>query len=424
MKTRIAINTLGCKTNQAESASIISQFDPNKIELVDFDQDADIYIVNTCTVTNRTDYKSRYLIRKALAKKSSNPEAKVIVTGCYAQRSEDEVYSLGEVDLVVDNQHKLDIEALLDKQGYEFCDIMQAEAFNFKLQNGMIEHTRAFQKIQDGCDYYCSYCAVPYGRGHNRSARLSDVLLQAKTFVDSGYKEIVLGGVNLGLWRDGTLGLADLLKEMECIPGLELVRLSSLEPQLFTDKLINQIADSSIVAPHFHLALQSCSDTVLKRMNRVYKTELVSDLLQQITSRIPDAAIGADIICGFPGETEEEFAETYSFIQNSPLAYLHVFSYSKRKGTPAAAMPDQITGATMKRRSQALHRLNDKLKCSYMSCLVKNGARLRGVVETATETEASFLSDHYIRAYTTQSYATGELASIIAKNFYKDGLSD
>ncbi|MEF3695026.1 MAG: radical SAM protein [Candidatus Cloacimonadota bacterium] len=261
---RIAVATLGCKTNQAESAAMVGAFDDAL--LVEFGEVADLYLINTCTVTNRSDYKSRNLIRRALQLKELNPSMKIIVTGCYSQRSREDVLGLGPVDFVVDNQHKLNLKELLEHQEPCFQDIMLAEDFNFRLQKGMLERSRAFQKIQDGCDYYCSYCAVPYGRGHSRSARWQDVILQAKTFVNSGYKEIVLGGVNLGLYSDGTLSLAGLLGKLETIEGLEIIRLSSLEPQLFTDELLEQIQSSHKVAPHFHLAIQSASDTVLARM--------------------------------------------------------------------------------------------------------------------------------------------------------------
>ena len=212
---RIAVATLGCKTNQSETAAILGQFKDHQI--VDFDQEADIYLINTCTVTNRTDYKSRYLIRKALAHKGRFPRAKVVVTGCYSQRSRDEVLALGDVDLVVDNQNKLDLALLLDSGCYSFQDIMTARDFHYVPQTAMHERSRAFQKIQDGCDYYCSYCAVPYARGHKRSAALSDVLTQSRLFVQNGYREIVLGGVNLGLYRDQDKTLKDVITAIQNI---------------------------------------------------------------------------------------------------------------------------------------------------------------------------------------------------------------
>ncbi len=417
---RIAVATLGCKTNQAESAAMVGAFDD--AILVEFGEPADLYLINTCTVTNRTDFKSRNLIRRALKVKEANPAMKIVVTGCYSQRSREEVLSLGAVDYVIDNQHKLDLKELVQQSDPGFMDIMQAEAFNFHLQKGMLDRSRAFQKIQDGCDFYCSYCAVPYGRGHNRSARAEDVILQAQTFVASGYKEIVLGGVNLGLYRDGKLGLSGLLRKLEEIEGLEIIRLSSLEPQLFTDELLEQVTCSKKIAPHFHLAIQSVADSVLGRMGRVYKQKHLSDLLEKITSNLPHAAIGGDIICAFPGETEAEFMETYKFLQESPLCYLHVFQYSKRKGTPAATMPNQINGTIAQERSNRLISMAEDLKTAYRQKILENRVSLRGVIDKIESELASFLSDHYIRGYISKQAHLGELFFLEPNAIYEDGL--
>lgn len=419
---RIAVATLGCKTNQSETAAILGQFEAHQI--VDFNQPADIYLINTCTVTNRTDYKSRYLIRKALAQKSKFPDAKVVVTGCYSQRSKEEVYSLGAVDLVVDNQNKLDLAKLLNTDGYRFQDIMTAQDFHYVPQTGMHERSRAFQKIQDGCDYYCSYCAVPYARGHNRSAALSDVLAQARLFVEGGYREIVLGGVNLGLYRDQDKTLKDVIQALDQIRGLEIIRLSSLEPQLFDAQLLDVISSSGKVAPHFHIALQSGSDTVLKRMKRVYNTALVAELITNIKTRIPDAAIGFDVICGFPGETEAEFQATCDFLNSLPITYLHVFSYSKRKGTPAALMPNQIAGPQQHIRSNLLTSLSDAKKQAYTQYLIDNKIRIKGVIEDHTEGLATLLTDHYIRAYKETDEASGSIIEITPRFFFEDGVKD
>lgn len=417
---RIAVETLGCKTNQSETAAILGQFEQHQI--VDFDQPADIYLINTCTVTNRTDYKSRYLIRKALSQKSKYPGAKVIVTGCYSQRSKEEVYSLGEIDLVVDNQNKLDLARLLDADSYEFQDIMTARDFHYVPQTGMHERSRAFQKIQDGCDYYCSYCAVPYARGHNRSATLSDVLAQARLFVQSGYREIVLGGVNLGLYRDRDQTLKDVILALQELEGLEIIRLSSLEPQLFDTRLLDTILASSKVAPHFHIALQSGSDTVLQRMKRVYNTALVAELISGIKSGIPDAAIGFDVICGFPGETEEEFRQTCEFLESLPITYLHVFSYSKRKGTPAALMPNQIPGQQQHFRSNILSQISEAKKQDFISYLIENQIKIKGVVEDHAQGLATMVSDHYIRAYKDSAAASGTVLELTPTARFEDGI--
>ncbi|HPF09562.1 MAG TPA: formyltransferase family protein, partial [Candidatus Cloacimonadota bacterium] len=275
-QARIAIGTLGCKTNFFESASIFESF--KDAVAVDFDSEADIYIINSCTVTNRADYKSRNLIRKALAKKELNPLIKIVVTGCFAQRSKEEIAALGDIDCIVDNQNKLDIAQILQGHERAWQDIMEAEDFVYRPVTNMLSHTRAFHKIQDGCDFYCAYCAVPYGRGHSRSAKFEDVIAQAELFCQSGFKEIVLGGVNLGLYRDQGRDLVDVVKAMSEIEELKLIRISSIEPQLLYPKMFAGLKDIPKLCPHFHIPLQSASDTILQRMGRHYDTALIKNL--------------------------------------------------------------------------------------------------------------------------------------------------
>jgi len=409
---RIAIATLGCKVNQAESAALLAQFADSQV--VDWAEEADIYIINTCTVTNRTDYKSRYLIRQALEKKKANPFARVVVTGCFAQRSRDEILALGAVDYVVDNQQKLEIASILAGSPYSFMDIMQAASFAYRPYTQMYERTRAFMKVQDGCDFYCSYCAVPYGRGHSRSASLNQVLRQARLLVESGYKEIVLGGVNLGLYRDGGNGLAEVARELAKLEGLQLLRLSSLEPQLISDQLISQLSAIPKLCPHFHIPLQSGSDSVLKRMGRRYDTRLVEQLCAKLATAFPFVALGLDVITGFPGETGEEHRQTIGFLQSLPLAYLHVFSYSKRKGTPAEKMPNQVLRELKNKRSGELHALSGQLSQVYRNTLAQNKVLLRGIVESSEAGFGEFVSDHYLRYRVAGAYQVGELVEITA----------
>jgi len=419
---RVAVATLGCKANAFESSVIAGSFGASGYSIVPFGEDADIYIINTCTVTNRSDFKSRNLIRKALQRKAANPSVKVVVTGCYAQRERDEVLSLGDIDLVADNQQKLDIETLLRSDAYCWQDIMQAADFAFKPVSGMLEHTRAFLKVQDGCDFYCSYCAVPHARGHNRSARLEDVLGQARLFAQSGYREIVLGGINLGLYRDGGNTLATLLREVHKVEGLELIRLSSIEPQLWTPDLLDAIQALPKVCPHFHIPLQSGCDSVLRRMGRRYAVAEFAALIEALLKIRPDAAIGADVITGFPGETEAEASATQAFIETLPLAYLHVFAYSPRKGTPAASLPGQIPNAVKQARSNALIQVSGSKTEAYKSRLIDVKIPLTGVVESVAQGQSTFLSDHYIRAYTSQPLAVGHLASLIPARLHRDGV--
>lgn len=396
---RIAIATLGCKTNAYESAAIAGGFDPAEFRVVSFDGEADIYIINTCTVTGRTDYKSRNLIRKALSRKEQNPSVRVVVTGCFAQRNPDSIRVLGPIDLIADNQSKANIAELLNQAEYSFQDIMGSRDFVYRPVSRMVEHSRAFQKIQDGCDYRCAYCAVPYGRGNSRSARFADVIDQAQLFVANGYKEIVLGGVNLGLYRDGKNGLAEVVEALQNIPGLELIRLSSLEPMLFDPDLLRRISQCSKLCPHFHLALQSGCDGVLKRMGRSYPSSMFRSLVENILSTLPDAAIGLDVIAGFPSETAAEFQTTLDLISDLEVTYLHAFSFSRRPGTPAYTMPGQVTKEEKNRRVTLLHELSDHKKQLYTEKLLQTGIHLRGIFESVADGLATCLSDHYIRAY-------------------------
>jgi threonylcarbamoyladenosine tRNA methylthiotransferase MtaB len=411
---RIAIATLGCKVNQAESSAIVDQFDADNSHIVDWNEEADVYIINTCTVTNRTDYKSRYLIRQALAKKAANPLVKIVVTGCFAQRSNEEISELGGIDLIVDNQQKLDIASILSRGEYRFQDIMDAESFSFKTYSGMHEHTRAFQKIQDGCDFYCAYCAVPYARGHSRSASLDQVVQQAETFVANGYKEIVLGGVNLGLYKHGEHDLTEVINTLSRIDGLEMIRLSSIEPQLFSPQFIERIQNNPKLCPHFHIPLQSGSNGVLQTMGRRYDTALVSRLVKDLNAAFPFCAIGFDVITGFPGETEVQHQETYSFLSSLPITYLHVFSYSKRKGTPADKMPNQVPKDIKSERTTTLTQLSEKFLQAYQMSLIDNKVMLKGIVETYKNGESEFVSDHFVRVFVPEKLPIGQVATSIA----------
>jgi len=413
-KPKLAIATLGCKTNFYESAGIVEGF--AAYQIVDFKEDADIYIINSCTVTNRTDYKSRNLIRKALAKKADNPHIKIVVTGCFAQRSRSEIAEMGEIDFIIDNQAKLDIAEIIAGKEHDFCDIMEAEDFAYKPIKNMLDHTRAFQKIQDGCDFYCTYCAVPYARGHSRSAAFEDVLRQARIFAENGFKEIVLGGVNLGLYQDKGKDLADVLEEMAHIPELELIRISSIEPQLLNKGLLDRLVKHPKLCPHFHIPLQSGSDSILGAMGRRYDTALVRQLVQDILKMIPDAAIGFDLICGFPGETEELFEETVAFLDSLPIAYLHVFSYSPRKGTPAAKMKSQVPNRDKSLRSARLTKLSDAKKRDYAELLLRHNSLLAGIVEQSDGKSCECLSDHFLRIKAQKAAAIGSLCEINARD--------
>lgn len=419
---RIAIATLGCKTNAYESAAIAAGFEREKVKLVPFNSEADIYVINTCTVTGRTDFKSRNLIRKALARKEKDPRVKVVVTGCFAQRAPNEIRDLGDIDLIADNQNKADIASLLQDQDYVFQDIMDCENFLHRPVKGMLDRSRAFQKIQDGCNYRCAYCAVPLGRGNSRSASFEDVVSQARLFVENGYREIVLGGVNLGLYKDGKRNLADVVEALQEIDGLELIRLSSIEPELFHPDILSRASRCDKLCPHFHIPLQSGSDNVLKRMGRSYDVESFEGLIQRILHSFPNAAIGLDVIAGFPGESEAEFEVTLRLLESLDLAYLHAFTFSRRPGTKAYSLPGQISNQEKNRRVNLLTELSDHKKRSYTQKLIQNKVSLRALCERLSGALATGLSDHYIRVYSSDSIKPGEIIRGRASRIKEEGI--
>jgi threonylcarbamoyladenosine tRNA methylthiotransferase MtaB len=422
---KVAVATLGCKVNQVETSTIIQQLIELGFQIVPFAEPADIYIINTCTVTNRTDFKSRSLIRQAKLNKLHHPNVRIIVTGCYAQKERQELESMGGIDLIVDNQDKVNLEAWFDNQNYRFHDICQAETLYWKTINGMHQRTRAFIKVQDGCDYFCSYCAVPYGRGKPRSLSSDEVINQTRILIQAGYKEIVLTGVNLGLYRDKTndIDLAEILKVIVNIDHRILFRISSIEPDLWSDSLLGVITDNQNICPHFHIPAQSGSDQVLKAMKRRYDVQLIKGLVNQLTSDRKDCAIGLDIICGFPGETKEDFAATYTLIQELPITYLHVFGYSKRKSTPAAIMQNQVNGNLVRQRVHNLMELGKLKKSMYRDKLIKARTLVSGVTEKVDNKTGSCLSDHYLRAYkTSESICLNSILEGAAVRQYKDGI--
>jgi len=423
---KVAAVTFGCKVNQYETACILDDFKNAGYEISDFNKPADIYIINSCTVTNRTDYKSRNAIRKALDFKKNNSDVKVIVTGCYVQRNADKVRELGPVDLVIDNNNKGKILTSLQTETEQFNDIFSAEKFTELSTSNVLDRSRAFVKIQDGCNYFCSYCAVPYGRGNPRSREPENVIDQVEKLVRSGYKEVVLGGINLGLYgleKKNGYYLAQLLEDLESLSGLEIIRLSSIEPQLFTEDLLNFFSRSKKLAPHFHIPLQSGSDEILKSMNRKYSVTQFQILLDNILSILPSAAIGLDVITGLPGESEKHFNKTYELLHVLPYTYLHVFSYSVRLGTKAASMDGQIKGDVIKKRNKILTVLSDTKKRIYKENLLSKKILVRGIAEKEVKKYWTALSDHYIRIYFKgNDIAEKSLVQGIADRVFWDGV--
>lgn len=399
---RIAVATFGCKINQYESAGIIAQFEEHGFKHVAFSQEAEVYVVNSCTVTNRTDFKSRNAIRKVLKRKAINPSIVLIITGCFVQRNREEIMELGDIDIIVDNQHKHIIYDLYIAQESSFDDIMKFKDFSEMKATEMYDRSRAFVKIQDGCNFFCSYCAIPYARGRSRSRKKEDVIEQIKILVNNGYQEVVLGGINMGLYgRDlyDKYQLADLLADIEEIPGLNNIRLSSIEPQLFTKDLLTFFSRSTKISPHFHIPLQSGSDTILELMRRHYRSAEFRQTIENLISIFPNAAFGIDVIVGFPGESEELFQETYDFLASLPITYLHVFSYSRRKGTPAEKMKNQINGQKKKERSNKLINLSKELTDRFIDKILVDKMELTAVVEEQVDGLWTSLSDHFVRIY-------------------------
>jgi len=361
---KVALTTLGCRLNQFETMAIQELFERHHFEVVPFEEKADIYVINTCTVTAKSDAESRQVARKAI---KTNKDAFIAVVGCYSQASPDEVAALQGVDLVLGNYEKLRIfdflPYTLEKQATPIVAVgeMKDEVPLSPLRiSHFSDHTRAFIKIQDGCNANCSFCLITKARGPSRSETPEAVIEQARELVDRGYKEIVVTGVNMGTYgRDlrPRTTLAALIEKIIEVNGLRKLRLSSIEPSEFSDELIDIIARSDRICRHFHIPLQSGDDTILRKMSRRYTSSMYADLIWKLNDRMPDMGLGADVMTGFPGESEAEFLNTYHFIESLPFTYLHPFTYSQRHGTKAVGFPDHAPEPEKKRRTSIIKRL-------------------------------------------------------------------
>lgn len=396
---RIAITTLGCKTNQFESAAMGETLTRDGFLLVPFEEEADIYVINTCTVTARTDAESRRLIRRA---RNSRPEAKIVVTGCYAQLAFAQLREMPGVNLILGNSEKKGIAELVreigDEQRVLVSDIsLDREAVGITLES-FSEHTRAFLQVQNGCDSFCSYCIVPYARGRSRSVPPEQAMDGIRAFAAKGFIEVVLTGIHLGgygLDLAPSSSLTDLLSAVEHERPVPRLRLGSVEPTEISTTLVRILSASDIICPHLHVPLQSGHDQVLARMNRRYTSARFREVIEELTETIPDICIGCDVIAGFPGETEGEFEETYRFIDSLPIAYLHVFPFSSRQGTKAATMQGHLPGGIVRKRAERLRRLSERKKDAYCRRFI--GRELRVLVqESAGEGMVKGLSRNYI----------------------------
>lgn len=370
---KVAFYTLGCKLNFSETSTIARSFKNEGFLRVDFSEAADIYVINTCSVTDNADKRFKTIVKQA---QKANEDAFVIAIGCYAQLKPQELADVDGVDLVLGASEKFKITDYLNdltKSGYaevHSCEIEEADFYVGAYSFG--DRTRAFLKVQDGCDYKCTYCTIPLARGISRSDKLENVLQNAAEISAKGIKEIVLTGVNIGDYGKGEFGnkkhehtFLDLVKALDEVPGIERLRISSIEPNLLKNETIDFVAESRTFVPHFHIPLQSGSNHILKAMRRRYMRELYVDRVEQIKRRMPNACIGVDVIVGFPGETEDYFLETYNFLNELDISYLHVFAYSERDNTTAAQMEAPVPLNVRKKRSKMLRGLSAKKRRAF-----------------------------------------------------------
>ena len=408
LKKTVAFHTLGCKLNFSETSTIARLFEKSGYQKVDFQKQADVYVINTCSVTENADRECRQIVRSVL---KTSPDAFVAIVGCYAQLKPEEIAKIEGVDLVLGATEKFNILNYLDsvekksRTAVHSCEIEEANSFISSYSLG--DRTRTFLKVQDGCDYTCSYCTIPLARGKSRSDNIENVVKNACEIAEHGVKEIVLTGVNIGDFEDkgqgagyeGRKGFIELIKELDKVEGVERFRISSIEPNLLKDEIIEFVAGSKRFVQHFHVPLQSGSNKILKAMRRRYLRELYVDRVEKIKSLMPHCCIGADVIVGFPGETQEGFLETYNFLNQLDVSYLHVFTYSERDNTTALNIKEAVPVAERKRRNKMLRILSAKKLRSFYE---KNIGTTRKVL-FESENKDGYLygfTDNYVKVKT------------------------
>lgn len=398
-KQKVAFYTLGCKLNFAETDAISRQFGKEKYEHVEFDLPADIYVINSCTVTETANKKSRQIIKKAI---KNAPHAKVVVVGCYSQMKPNEIAKIEGVDLVLGTSEKFNIVNRLNalhignSVAHIFSsDIEEVDAYHSSFS--IDGRTRSFLKVQDGCDFKCAYCTIPFARGKSRNPSILQVIEQAKEIASNGIKEIILTGVNIGdFGRSTDETLYELVKELDKVEGIERYRISSIEPNLLSEGIIKFVSESKKFLPHFHIPLQSGSDHVLALMKRRYSTELYENKLKIARNFLPDACIGIDVIVGTPGETEEYFNNAYRFLLNLDFAYLHVFTYSEREGTEAILINPKVPEKEKTRRSKLLQELSKRKKVVYYEKFIGKEAQVLFEAKNINGTISGF-TEHYVK---------------------------
>jgi threonylcarbamoyladenosine tRNA methylthiotransferase MtaB len=398
--SRVAIHTLGCKLNFSESSTIVRQLEDNGFSRVDFSDEADIYIINTCSVTDNADKKCRTTVKSVL---KQNPEAYIVVIGCYAQLKPTEISQIPGVDMVLGAAEKFNMMEHLhslkkEEEAIVFNkNIKETQDFVPAFSYG--DRTRSFLKVQDGCDYFCSFCTIPLARGKSRNASIAETVTKAKEVAATDIKEVVITGVNIGDFgadQEYAETFYDLIVELDKVEGIERYRISSIEPNLLSNEIIDFVAASDKFVPHFHIPLQSGDDEILTKMRRKYLSDLYVDRIKRIKKQMPNSCIGVDVIVGFPGETEEHFLTTYNFLNELDISYLHVFPYSERNNTTAKKMTDKVTKAEKTERAQRLRILSTKKKRYFYESQLSREMNVLWEEEKQGENMQGF-SENYIR---------------------------
>ncbi len=417
---------MGCKLNFAETSAIVRQFVAAGYEVVDFHAVADVYVVNTCTVTATAEKKCRGAIRQAVAR---NPRAIVAVVGCFAQNEAAQIAAIPGVSLILGNHDKHRLLQHVQALGADACaaalhtDMPQPTAFDLSYSLG--DRTRTFFKIQDGCDYFCTYCAIPKARGRSRSATIAETMAVAREIAAGGAKEVVLTGVNTGTFgQQHGEQFIDLLRQLDDLPGIERYRISSIEPNLLTDETVDFVAGSKHFAHHFHIPLQAGSDKVLKSMHRRYTTQFYADKLAYIKKAIPDCCLAADLMVGFRGEDDEAFAESLAFIESLPISYLHVFPYSERPNTMALKMDGFVPVEERVRRSEVMHAMSERKKKQFYTAMA--GTR-RQVLWEGDKKQGNMLgfTGNYLRVQRPFDEARiNQMEEVILSETFRDDIFD
>ena len=361
---KVAFYTLGCKLNFSETSTISRQLTDLGFSKSEFNNGADLFVINTCSVTENANKECRRIIRKA---KKISPQSNVIITGCYAQLKPESISNIEGVDMVIGANEKFNIPKLLKNFSNKTTEIhgCSINNLNYFSSFSLQDRTRSFLKVQDGCDYPCTYCTIPLARGKSRSDNIQNIVRNAKEIAKNGIKEIVLTGVNIGDFKENNHRFIDLIRELEKVQGIERYRISSIEPNLITDEIIEFVKRSNKFMPHFHIPLQSGSDNILRLMKRRYNTGLYFEKIKKIKQEIPNVCLGADVIVGFPGEDDNEFNKTLNFIKDLDISYLHVFSYSERENTKAILMDNKVPKNKISERSKMLRILSNKLQRKF-----------------------------------------------------------